>query len=310
MGKPLGSALYQVNQLFEAVKEFGNKRGENKKAFFRQAKLEGGKATTAAFAEHSGVYSYKTADTYRGIWKACFEFAKKEFGVKDIKKVTGEIARAFVENKIASGINNATTVKNYRSALVKMAVALERTTGDKTSIVDFRTNLDKAVNSVNLVKPHNVRAYKDVAALIGALRSDVHRVAALLIGETGMRATESSLINPSQLKDDNTLHYKSKGGQDNVKVISPELAGILRASFAENGKFSYSQPAFRKDLKEASAATNQKCHSIHGLRWSFAQDMAAACVYEKGMTLEEARLAVSKALSHHRPNITDHYLKK
>jgi integrase len=310
MGKPLGSTVYQVNRLFECVKDYGNKKGANKRAFFKQAKIEGIKATTSAFAERSGIYSYQTGDTYRGIWRNCFDFAKKEFGVKDIKKVTGEMAQAFVEHKIAAGINNATTIKNYRCALVKMAVALEKSSGNNSLIADYRSNIDKAVGSIKLVKPEKVRAYKDVSALVGALKSDTHRLAAALIRETGMRATEASLINPSQLKDDNTLHYKSKGGQDNEKPISNKLADKLRNSFEESGKFSFNQNAFRKDLKSAAEATGQKYFSIHGLRWSFAQEMAKACVFEKGMSLDEARLTVSRALSHHRPSITDHYLKK
>jgi integrase len=237
MGKPLGSAVYQVNKLFEYVKAYGNKKGIDKREFFLQAKREGIKATTAAFAERSGIYSYKTADTYRGIWRNCSDFAKKEFGVKDIKNITGEMAKAFIEFKIASGINNASTIKNYRCALAKMAVAIERSSVDKTVIADYKTSIDKAIGSIKLNKPENVRAYKDVPSLVNALKSDTHRLAAALIGETGMRATEVSLINPSQLED-NTLHYKSKGGQDNKKSISQEAADKLREVFRSNGKFS------------------------------------------------------------------------
>jgi integrase len=309
MGKPLGSPLYQVNQLFEHVKEYGNKKGEAKRAFFKQAGIEGIKATTAAFAERSGVYSYQTGDIYRGIWRNCFEFAKKEFGVKDVRKVTGEMARAFVEHKIASGINNSTTVKNYRCALVKMAVALDRSSGKNTAVSEFRNSIDKVVGSVKLVKIEHMRAYDNVKALVGAL-SGKFQLAAELINETGMRATEVSLINPTQLERDNTLHYKSKGGQDNEKRISQETADRLREAFKADGKFEIKQNTFRNHLKKAAEATVQKYQSIHGLRWSFGQDLMKRLVFEEGKSLDEARLTVSRELSHHRPAITDHYLKK
>jgi polyhydroxyalkanoate synthesis regulator phasin len=220
------------------------------------------------------------------------------------------MAQAFVNYKTASGIKNATTVKNYRCALVKMAVAIEKAGGNNTLIADYRSCIDKAIGSVKLVKPDKLRVYKDVTALVGALKSDVHRLAAALIRETGMRATEASLINPSQLKDDNTLYYKSKGGQDNERTISQELADKLRDTFTKNGKFSFNQNAFRDDLKNAAEVTKQKYQSIHGLRWNFAQDLAWKCVFKDKMTPDEARLVVSKALSHHRPAITDHYLKR
>lgn len=124
----LGSALYQVNQLFGTLKKFGDKKEE---------------------AEHYGIYSYKIANIYRDIWRACFDFAKKEFGVKDITKITGGMAKAFVEHKIASGINNATIIKNYCSAFVKMAIAIEKSTGDKTSIEDYKANFPDSSGDID-----------------------------------------------------------------------------------------------------------------------------------------------------------------
>ena len=124
-----------------------------------------------------------------------------------------------------------------------------------------------------------------------------------------MRATEASLITPNQLNEHNQIYYQSKGGQYNIRTISPELADKLRGYFEKDGEFRVNQNDYRNDLKQAAFVSGQEYHGIHGLRWNFAQENYDD-FRSQGLTREEACKEVSELMSHHRWDITRHYLKR
>jgi integrase len=307
---------------------------EARQEFYADAKDLGIKATFVNFAERSGVYSYNTADTYRVYWKECFQYAKENFAIKSIEQMNGEIIGKYMEQKI-SETTNLNTIDKISSAMLKMGVALDRVYKNDMNNLErlkdlekiskkeltqvrpeYATHTDKIRHAIEtakegkeLVRPEQARAYDDHKTLIANLREDNHRVAGQLIQELGMRAHELSLIKPSQLDDNNKLKYISKGGQLNVRAVSPELADRLREYFDKSGEVRVNKADFRDDIRLACLATGQSYNGIHGLRWSVAQELMGKCLSE-GKTYEEARGIVSNFLTHHRTYITEHYLKK
>jgi integrase len=304
-----GNTLYQVNRLFEQIKAFGESKYAAKQEFSREAKSGNIIYNAQNLAERTGVYSYKTADSYRAEWRQCLQFAKEHFGVKDIEKVTGEHIKAYLVDKINRTGGNKNTIAHSSSALVKMAVALDKLHNSNSHVKEFRQGIAEAQAGRTLERPEQARAYQDPQALQAHLILEAHRVAAELTADIGMRATELSLITPNQLNEHNQIYYQSKGGQYNIRTLSGELADKLREYFAKDGKFRVNQNDYRLDIKQAALATGQEYQGIHGLRWNFAQ-VNYDDFKEQGLTHTEACKEVSELMGHHRPDITEHYLRR
>ncbi|MDR2884317.1 MAG: hypothetical protein LBV09_04335 [Deferribacteraceae bacterium] len=304
-----GNVSYQVNRLFEQVKCFGESKKEAKLAAAKELKVHNLQYNPQNVAERTGVYAHKTADEYRTIWRECFQYAKDNFSIKDIEKMSVEAVKAYLTDKIDRTGGNKGTIAATSSALVKMAVALDKLHNSSSHVKDFRQAISTATAGKTLERTDRNRAYQDPQALQAHLMVEAHRVAAELTAEIGMRATELSLITPNQLNEHNHLVFKSKGGQDNIRTISLELADKLREYFAKDGEFKVNQNEYRLDLKQAAFATGQEYNGIHGLRYNFAQEN----YYDfrsQGLTHTEACQEVSELMGHHRPDITEHYLRR
>ncbi|MDR2104665.1 MAG: hypothetical protein LBP51_02810 [Deferribacteraceae bacterium] len=303
-------------------------------AFYALAKELGIKCSPENFADRAGVYSHNTADMYRIYWRECFNFCKENYRVKDIEKINSVMVMRYMRSKIEE-TKNLNTIAKIGSAITKMGVALDRLHGfdmnsrdrleelakvksgeelfnfhsEHTGMADrFRAAIDiSKVTAVGLSRPHQARAYKNYRNVAAHLESEKHKTACQLIKELGMRAHELSLIKEGQLRDDNVLRYISKGGQLNERRISKNLANKLRGYFKAEGKFEVDKRAFRKDIKRACEATGEEYNGIHGFRWSVAQEMMANCILE-GHDYKESLALVSEFLTHHRVDITEHYL--
>jgi hypothetical protein len=304
-----GSSLWQVNTLFEQIKCFGESKKEAKLAAAKELKVRNLQYNPQNVAERTGVYAHKTADEYRTIWRECFQYAKDNFSIRDIEKMSTEAVTAYLTAKIDRTGGNKGTIAATSSALVKMAMALDKLHNSSIHVKEFRQGIAEAQAGRTLERPEQARAYQDPQALQAHLMIEVHRVATELTAEIGMRATELSLIMPNQLNEHNQIYYQSKGGQYNIRTLSPELANKLREYFAKDGEFRINQNDYRLDLKQAAFTTGQEYQGIHGLRWNFAQ-VNYDDFREQGLTHTEACKEVSELMGHHRHDITGHYLRR
>ena len=331
-----GSVVFQVDTLFELIKEFGVAKHEAKGEFYRIAQELGLSGTTSNFSERNGVFGHATADKIRQIWREGFQFAKDNYSLKLITLMNGKAISGFLNNVMdrneqKNGFVNGNTIGVYTSALIKMAVALDRLHGYdvdnpgriadiragndvqekyQTYVDIFRTAIADATDDREIIRPGQDRAYSAPYALREHISNDKHQLAARLMHEElGARISEVSLIRPYQLGEDNRLSYISKGGQLNDRYISQESGDCLRGYFARDGEFRFNQNSFRDDLKQAAAKSNQSYagKGSHGLRWCYAREKYE--VYKQsGMTENQALKQVSEDLSHHRIEITLHYL--
>jgi integrase len=91
--------------------------------------------------------------------------------------------------------------------------------------------------------------------------------------------------------------------------ISKQTFADLWAAVARGGGVFAVKPAdVRAALKAAADRVGVTYQGTHGLRWSWAQERFAE-LQRGGRTREEALVAVSHDLGHHRPDITERYLK-
>jgi hypothetical protein len=76
----------------------------------------------------------------------------------------------------------------------------------------------------------------------------------------------------------------------------------------ENTKFKIIYQDYLNDLKQSSKLSNQKYHSSHGLRWTFAQNRVRDYQQKANYSYYEAIQKVSWEMKHFRASITEHYL--
>jgi integrase len=305
------------------IAEYGEKEGK------RQAMEAGIAATTAEFAKQHGIYSHNTADTYRGIWMEVIAYAreyaitnKSEYAylenkcLNDITKImTPDIAVSFVLSK-AESTNNETTIKNYRSAISKMGLAIDRWLQrhneplgeEKSRAHAYYDAITDVIKDIPLESGSKDRAYDNTTTLEGALRQTEHKLALHLILDQGFRASEVSLIRETQLTGD-MMHVICKNGQEFDRRLSAGVYAELRAWIDKHREFRINQDSFRADLKQAAEATGQEYNGIHGLRYNFAQELYLKCINE-GKEEQDAFRVVSERLGHHRTGITKHYLRR
>jgi integrase len=310
-----GSVVYQVQQVFLAVKEIGSSKHAAK-----EAARAGGALTWHQVGKELGVYSYSTADAYRDVWRACLVYAKENLGIKDIEKLSGVAVRAFLMSKIDQGIAYA-TFGQYAAACEKLEVALNRFAEQSGSgmVYAFSPEIQAARDAaVKLERFEGSRAYANPDRLVRAVEGERNSLAAALQREGGARISEINHVNQDQLRglrDDartgqlkGWVHVEGKGGKEREIGVSPKTYARLEKAVANGTRFEFDKDAYRAELKEAAARSGQEYEGSHGLRWSWAQERHAE-LQEKGLSYDQSLSEVSREMGHERGDITEHYLR-
>lgn len=319
-----GSVAYQVKRLFE---ESGiNKIGESKhqaKAIAREKIEEAGLATTwHRIGKSIGIHSYGTADAYRDVWRNVLEFTKNEFAQKDFEKITGEHIQAFLEKKIGDGIAHS-TFQQYAAAAEKLETALASYAARNNSgqQYNFSENirLARLMAKGNLTKFTGSRAYERPGDLIAEMKDPALQLAGRMQLEGGGRVNEVNFVKAGQLAgikhdelcgaDKGQIVIKGKGGKVNTMQLSINTYRDLESVITEKGFYQIDKDAYRKELRAASARSDQEYHGSHGLRWNFAQNRFQEVQRLASLSYEQAMNVVSSELGHIRADITEHYLR-
>lgn len=303
-----GSIIYQVHKVFDSVKAFGQSKHEAKE----QAREHIEQNNWHNVGKQLDVYSYRTADQYRDVWKEALLFAKENYRIRgDIEKLNSEHITSYLKSKIADGIKYG-TFQTYAAALEKLEVALNRyaqlnntSNTYKFNILDVRKEAQQILERTN-----PARAYEDPQKLINSMKDDTFKILASAQYTGGFRVSELNYISIKNFLDNNTfLVTNSKGGLRREVELPEKVYNDLKTLVLNaNGKFVFNADKYREELKQASNDTNQIYNGSHGLRWNYAQEKFFE-LQKAGYGYEQTLSMVSEALGHHRGDITEHYLK-
>jgi integrase len=274
----VGSIKYQVSKI---VKEH-NGIGESK----LQSRNESGLKAENGHNVSDKFHSYKSLDNVRNDLINLGNYAKSEFGIKDMSKIDAEVVKSWIQDKDIT----YNTASNYLSELNKVA---DHFSFDRNDIKEIRTEFKTQLKENTLTS----RAYQNLDKI--ELQNEKAQIAFEIQRDYGLRAKEATHINLKNLSDNNVLTYKQKGGMESQKEISKELADKIR-EHAENGKFNIPYTTYRDNLKEAIEKSGQEYNGTHGIRHSYAQNLL-----EQGYSKEE----VAKEMGHVREEITNVYLR-
>jgi integrase len=314
-----GGIGYQITEIFNksGIIQIGNSKHEAK-AEAREA----GAKSWADMGKALGIYSYKTADTYKDIWHQFTNYTKAEFKLKDIEKTSAEHVQSYLESRISDGVALATIAKEA-AALGKLENALNLYSAkyEKGNQYNFRDGIREIIKQARqeLPKADPHRAYESPEKIIDGIQDPKHQMAARSQLESGARIHEISLIKPDQLRgigqDRGTgercgiIEIQGKGGKIRELCVSIDTYEKISNIIGTEGKFSIDKNAYRADLRRACESIGERYSGSHGLRWTYAQNRMEILQSDHGMSYEQSLCEVSRNLGHERPDITEHYLR-
>lgn len=255
---------------------------------------------------HKGTaISWNTYHSYKSACKPLAVYARQEYNMRDISKLTPAVVREYLNVAIECEPKFSTFDKNC-SAIEKFCECINSITGgsqDFYGVIDEMRQFAKTELPAPDLLP---RAYDDPSSIIASLPSAEQITAGLQL-YCGLRVSDACYIKPEQW-DGVHLTVHSKNGQYITVTPPPALAGRINAVIASEGCFSVSRNRYDYMLEKACNATGQAFNGTHGLRHNFAQAKMAEYTGQ-GMTYHQALQKVSEDMGHHRPDITKVYLR-
>jgi len=318
-----GSIRWQVDEIFHksGINQIGVSKHIAKEGVRQELKSSGQQTNWHTIGKEMGIHSYGTADTYREIWRMLGNYAKAEFKVRDMEKLTGEHARAFLESKLAGGLAHKTLLL-YSASIEKLEVALNGYAAQKETgrVFSFANDIGAVRTAANekLERFDESRAYADPSSLAAAVGEGRYNLITAIQRESGCRVKETNYMHKDQLRglhrDAHTgqvkgwIEVKGKGGKVRQISVSPSTYNRLKTVLACGKRLVFKPDGYRYELKKAAEKTDQRYEGSHGLRWSWAQERFQE-LQRHGMSYEKAMFQVSNEMGHERGDITGHYLK-
>ncbi|MBW1953588.1 MAG: hypothetical protein JRI66_10975 [Deltaproteobacteria bacterium] len=317
-----GSIQHQVTHLYHAsgIKQIGN----SKHAAKARARAAGAK-TWHELGKHLGIYSYRTADAYRDVWRGVGQFAKETFGLKNMERLAGYHVGAYLQLKIEMGVARATFFQ-YASACEKLELALNqyaklRGTGRE---YDFAAEIQEArAEGQFLARFEGTRAHEHPDRIVRKMQGRYQLIATCQI-EGGARLDEVRFkeenlkkLHPDPItgEEKGWLAVDGKGGKKRDIMVSPAAYQAIAEQVLQLAPGPHwgiagqaDRDAYRSEIKKACVQTREDYTGSHGFRWDFAQKRFRE-VQRAGLSYNEALWQVSHEMGHERADITLHYLK-
>lgn len=322
-----GNINYQVQEIYNksGIKQIGESKHSAKEDVRKILSEKQVTATWHEIGKQIGIFSYKTADAYRAVWKQIGAHAKAEFKVKDMEKLELKHIQSYLESKIEKGVAHS-TFSQYSAAIEKLESALngyaeKNNTGNTYKFSEGIKNAREEAHNT-LERFIGCRAYDNPKEMIDAIENPIHKLVAQIQLESGSRISECTYLNKDNLrgiKNDPVTGQKkgvffveqAKGGKSGEKYVSTETYKKLEEEIekAAEGRFIVKDDTYRNSLKTASEKTNQDYNGSHGLRWNFARDRFQEVQRDGKLSYEDAKTQVSREMLHERDEITKHYLR-
>lgn len=274
----VGSINHQVGNIIKAHNGIGQSKLESRNSSGLTSAESGHKVSDK-------IHSYKSLDNIRNDLKNLGNYAKEEFGVKDMSKIDREIVGQWIRDKEIS----YNTASNYLSEINKVH---EHLNISREEVKELRAELKQELRENEL----HTRAYDKLDRI---QLPDKSQPAFELQRDYGLRVSAASHINIEKQLNGNTLTYQEKGGKWSEKELTHTLASKIREN-AVQGKYELNYNTYRDQLQKEIEKTGQAYNGTHGIRHAYAQNQL-----EQGRSKQE----VSESMGHSREEITNTYLR-
>ena len=297
-----GSVKWQVTEIFKEIKEIGNSKYAAKN-LARQTGAHG----SNGIAKETGIYSYRTADSYRESAIKFGSWAKENAGLKDLTKTTAETVKSYLQSRIDENIAHK-TFQLEKSALNKLETALNRysESHNLNKTYDFKLNENFNRQVQKDMSHADVRAYSkaDIEKLMNIQDKAVNLAVRLAAG-AGLRKSEILKLSINNLKDNKIEVLSSKGGKDRIvgNIFDKSLIADIKTFLSANNlnKFGDAISAGKINREISNVISSG---SIHRLRHNYAINSVKE-FENNGYSHTEAVHFTSVEMGHNRNEIVE-----
>jgi len=261
------------------------------------------------------IHSYKYRNDIKNTATQLLNFAKEDFNIKNAEYIDNDVIKSYILKKLDAGVTYR-SISTYIGHLRKIMLGLQKISEYKEKKYKaFDEDGVKIISALKKEKAYKTkyknRAYVDVENILSNLKNEENILVAKVQLEAGVRVTEGLKFRLDQMKNNNQIEVKIKGGNTILVTVKENTYNVLLAKInkaIEKGEigFRIQYDDYYSDLKQAVESTVETWNGTHGMRYVYAQRRMNELSSE--MSFEEARLIVSKEMGHHRANITSHYL--
>ena len=264
-----GSAKWQVTEIFKEIKEIGNSKYEAKNNA-RQT----GERGSHGIAKETGIYSYRTNDSYRESVVRFASWAKENAGLKDLTKTTAETVKSYLQSRIDENIAHK-TFQLEKAALNKFETALNRYSEHHNLNRSYNFKLNENFNrQVQKDMRHaDVRAYSktDVEKLMNIQDKAVNLAVRLAAG-AGLRKSEILKLSINNLKNNKIEVLGAKGGKDRIvgNIFDKSLIADVKTFLSANNLDKFGDAVSAGKINREISNAIGDSGSIHRLRHNYA----------------------------------------
>lgn len=298
-----GSVKWQVTEIFKEIKEIGNSKYEAK----NNARQEGAHGSSG-IAKETGIYSYRTADSYRESVVKFASWAKENAGLKDLTKTTAETVKSYLQSRIDESIAHK-TFQLEKSALNKFETALNRysESHNLNRNYDFKLNENFNRQVQKNMQHADVRAHSltDVEKLMN-IEDKALNLAVRCALSAGLRKSEILKLSISNLQENKIEIIGAKGGKDRVvsMIHDKSLIQDIKTFMKENNIEKLGQAVSQEKINREIAKAIGNSGSIHALRHNYAIN-TTKYFENQGYSHVEAVHLTSIEMGHNRNEIID-----
>jgi integrase len=258
------------------------------------------------------IFSISTMRTYTEDCTRFAKWARETYGVRDIRKITPDMARAYVD-ELAARERSGGYLGRVASAIKKLAYALHGEEWDLGRGYHSDRRADRAYAPGQPARiERDMRAsarYKQTADVV-----KLQRIA-------GLRVDEAVHLRGDEIDVDGCkLHLvkDTKGGRPRTVAVDPKhreyLAGLKRrAESRGDGRVFHDRGGLARATDNALRAACKRlgivCMGTHGFRRTWAREQLAAHK-ARGLDEHAARLALAHDLGHGRVAVTYSYVPR
>ena len=274
--------------------------------------MANGASGTHEIMKNTGVYSYETMDKLKGQFHIFVNYCKINYGVKTIDSIKTGFIKDFL-NEMADRGYSQKTFESYCSTLERFAVAQDKAydiQGTSKSeqwhnvIQECKAELNGQFAELN----HEARAYDNPQAVIDNLKTDACWLVGSLQLNHGLRLSDACKLEEIATKGE-IVH--SKGGQAIHGVLdslTPKEKAVLSSLAADDYKGLRNRYQYELKAAASEAGEQYSGKATHGLRHNYAQNQYNGYL-EQGYSPRQALLSTAEDMGHHRPEITQEYLR-
>ena len=264
-----GSAKWQVTEIFKEIKEIGNSKYEAK----NNARQTGARGSHG-IARETGIYSYRTNDSYRESVVRFASWAKENAGLKDLTKTNAEAVKSYLQSRINENIAQK-TFQLEKAALNKFETALNKYSEHHNLNRNYDFKLNENFNrQVQKDMQHaDVRVYSkaDVEKLMNIQDKAVNLAVRLAAG-AGLRKSEILKLSINNLKNNKIEVLSSKGGKDRIvcNIFDKSLIADIKRFLSANNLNKFGDAVSAGKINREIANAIGDSGSIHRLRHNYA----------------------------------------